>query len=259
MRKLRQYVMLCGGSLLLAGLLTSCAGKPAAPAAGSSVVFTLFDVSGSTNASQIRGYYYHDFLDIVHDLRDGDSIMGDVITDDTLATSTYPIRETLPHYDMWRFSRLTFEEAQRRAERELLAQAEKVILHSKAAPRTDLMNSFEVAAKIFNGEQCRVCSQKDLIIFSDMVEQSHHYDFTGINLSDARIAAIIADERAGGRLPQLSGVKVWIAGAALKPSAGLDPQKIYQIQTFWLRYLHACGADIDETRYATRLINFRLH
>ncbi len=259
MRMLRHYATVFGCGLLLAGMLTSCASKHAAPASAPSVVFTLFDISGSTNAPRIRQYYYHDFLSIVHELSDGDMIMGDVITDDSLATSTYPIHQTLPAYDMWRFSRLTYLEAQRRAEQEVRAQAQKVILHSNYASSTDLMNSFELAAKIFNGEEWHSSAHKDLIVFSDMVEQSHHYDFTGIDLSEERIAQIIADERAGGRLPNLHGVKVWVAGAALKPSAGLDPRKIYQIQDFWLHYFHACGADIDENRYATRLINFRLH
>ena len=192
---LRHYATMCGCGLLLAGMLTSCAGHHAAPVPASSVVFTLFDISGSTDAPRIRQFYYHDFLSIVHELSDGDMIMGDVITDDSLATSTYPIRQSLPHYDMWRYSRLTFLEAQRRAEQDVRAQAEKVIMHSTSAPSTDLMNSFELAAKIFNGEEWRTCRHKELVVFSDMVEQSHHYDFTGINLSEERIAQIIAGAR----------------------------------------------------------------
>ncbi len=108
----------------------------------------------------------------------------------------------------------------RKAEHEVRAQAEKVILHSASTPSTDLMNSFELAAKIFNGGDWPPATRKVLVVFSDMVEQSHHYDFTAIDLTEARIAQIIADERAGGRLPDLHGVKVWVAGAALAPSAG---------------------------------------
>jgi len=252
------YLLMVLLGLLLAGMLTSCGGKSSA-ASGPSAVFVLFDVSGSTSAPQIRRLYFQDYLAIVNAMGDGDAIMGDVITDNTMATSTYPIHQTLPHYDMLRYSKLTFDEALHKVEAQVRTEGEKLILHSNSTPSTDLMNAFQLADKIFNGEDWRASQNKRLVVFSDMVEQSHHYDFTVENLDDAHIQQIIAQERANGRLPNLHGVKVWVAGATLEPTNGLPPAKIYQIQNFWLHYFKACGADIDESRYATRLINFRLH
>lgn len=242
--------------VLLAGALTSCQDKAAQQHA--SAVFVLFDVSGSTSAPRTRQLYFQDFTTILGALDGGDKIMGDVITDNTMATSTYPIRQSLPEYDILRYSRLTYQEALKKAEQQLRTQGDKLILHSSSTPSTDLMNAFQLADKMFNGDDWHTMSHKVLVVFSDMVEQSHHYDFTGENLTAERIQQIIDTERAGGRLPNLKGVKVWIAGATLEGTYGLDPLKIYQIQNFWLNYFQACGADLNESRYATRLINFRL-
>ena len=44
--------------------------------------------------------------------------------------------------------------------------------------------------------------------------------------------------------------------SATAPARGAD--KIHEIQSFWLTYFAACGADLAKERYATTLINFEL-
>jgi hypothetical protein len=89
-----------------------------------------------------------------------------------------------------------------------------------------------------------------------MVEQSGHYNFASERLDEKRIKGIIRTERLAGRLPDLHGVRVWVAGATATPQHGLDSAKIYGIQNFWLAYFKACGADFSKDRYAQTLINF---
>jgi len=96
------------------------------------------------------------------------------------------------------------------------------------------------------------------VVFSDMIEQSGRYDFSGIPLDDEAVQRIIAKEREGKRLPKLDGVKVWVAGATASTGAGLSSDRILQIQSFWLTYFKACGADLTKERYAPTLLGFSI-
>ena len=242
-------------AFLVLVLLPSCQHKAGA---GRTAIFVLFDISGSTSAPAVRQRYLEDFTAVLAAARGGDVIVGDVITDNSQATATYPIRQTLPVYDVFHFSRLTYDEALQAAQRRLRVTGRALILHSAPAPRTDLMNAFQLAETVLQGDATRGVTRKVLVVFSDMVEQSARYDFTVEPLTDSRAAEIIAGERSAGRLPDLHGVTVWVAGAAAAPRDGLPPDKIYAIQRFWLRYFAACGARLDKHRYATRLLHFRV-
>ena len=232
------------------------AAKPqVADGAPQTVVFVLFDLSGSTSAKPIRDRYERDFAKIVEQLKGGELVMGDVITENTLATASYPINQSFPRYDPWTTNRMKHKRTMEKAVATVAEQAKKVIHDTKAAPRTDLMNAFELAAKVFNGEQAGGAANKALVVFSDMVEQSRRYDFTGVPLDKKQANALIEKERAAGRLPKLEGAKVWVAGASAK---GLASGKFHEIQAFWLAYFTACGAELTSERYAATLINFEL-
>ena len=246
-------------------------GKPGAKAtAGPSCgLVVLFDVSGSTSARAIRERYYNDLHDsilfttnsggaTVPALAGGEVIMGDVITENTLATASFPISQSFPVYDAWRTNPLQHTQAIKRATDLVCAKARHLVLNSRPSPRTDLMNAFQLADKVFNGSRCGKARDKILVVFSDMIEQSPSYDFTGERLTERRAEDIIQQERSAGRLPRLQGVKVWVAGATASAGEGLNAQKIHDIQAFWIRYFRACGADLTGDRYAATLINFEL-
>lgn len=136
-------------------------------------------------------------------------------------------------------------------------EADAPVRRPSLRPHTDLMNAFQLAEKVFNGESVRGASEKILVIFSDMIEQTRRHDFSSENLTEARISQILDIERKAGRLPELRGVKVWVAGATAAGSgSGLPPEKIQRIQQFWLRYFKACSADLTKERYASTLLNF---
>lgn len=246
-------------------------GKPAAKtAAGPSCgIVVLFDISGSTSAPAIRQRYYNDLHDkilytsdqggkTVPALAGGEVIMGDVITHNTLATASFPINQSFPVYNTWRTNPLQHSQAIKRATDQVCEQAKHLVLDSCPSSKTDLMNAFQLADKVFNGSRCGKSRSKILVVFSDMIEQSPRYDFSGERLTERRAEDIIQQERNAGRLPQLQGVKVWVAGATASARGGLSPQRIHDIQAFWIRYFKACGADLTGDRYAATLINFEL-
>lgn len=235
-------------------LLSGCGGsKSGAPVRA---IFVLFDISRSTDSTVVRQRYFDDFVSVVQSCKGGEVIMGDIITENTLASASFPINQTFPEDDPITTNEMLFRRAMKKACSSLCANAHNIILKSPPASRTDLMNSFELADKILNGGNNRGSKSKILVVFSDMVEQSPHYDFASVRLDQKRIKAIIEAERASGRLPDLHGVRVWVAGATATPHHGLDSSKINSIQNFWVAYFKACGADFSKYRYSQRLINF---
>jgi len=219
------------------------------------VVFVLFDISGSTSVPAIRRRYAEEFEKVLEAMRGGELVMGDRITENSLATAN-PFKVSFPAYHPLKYSRMTHQQAMKSASDEARQHVKKLL--QKVSPRTDLMNAFQLADKVFNGESCRSAKGKILIVFSDMIEQSSRYDFTGIQLTPQKIQQIIESERKGGRLPNLKGVKVWVAGATAAMQGGLSSAKIYEVQNFWLAYFRACGADLTKERYGTTLLNFEL-
>ena len=223
------------------------------------VVVVLFDTSGSTQAADTRQLYYHDFVEVAEKLKGGDTLIADIITSNSLATASFPVRMILPRYNAFEENRLVFQQQQQRALNEVKAGAKRLIDTATETPHTDLLGAVQLVEKVFSNEAYRRGTVKALIIFSDMVQQMPDYDFSAIELTPERIEQIIETEREHRRLPVLNGVHVWVIGAArAAANHGLSPQRIQQIQVFWIAYFTACGANIDTSQYVPSLPNFTL-
>jgi lysophospholipase L1-like esterase len=96
-----------------------------------------------------------------------------------------------------------------------------------------------------------------LVIFSDRVEESEHYNFTRENLTEARIKKIISQNRSRGLLPDLAGVKVYVVGASAGAYEKMRSGRMAAIRDFWLAYFKACGAELTRERYGGALLGWR--
>jgi len=242
-------------ALAAAGSLMGCGQKPPAAA-----VFVLFDLTGCIKDAAIQKRYEQGFTEMVAavgQVKGGALVKGDKITHNTMATASYPITATFPAFGVMK-AQADVEDEIKDATKALGEQAKALLGEKPEQPNTDLMNAFQLADKVFNGEECSAAPQKLLVVFSDMIEQSGRYDFSGIPLDDEAVQKIIAKEREGMRLPKLDGVKVWVAGATASTGAGLSSDRILQIQSFWLAYFKACGADLTKERYAPTLLGFSI-
>jgi hypothetical protein len=113
---------------------------------------------------------------------------------------------------------------------------------------TEIMSSLQVAERVFkNFPQPR----KILVIFSDMIEDSRFYNFERENLSSQRINQMINREKKGNFLPNLSGVKIYVAGAIAK-----DTERYNRIKNFWFEYFKNCNANLESQNYGAALIKF---
>jgi len=220
------------------------------------VVFCLFDISGSTSEPAIRERYLSSFSRILDGLGEGDYLSGDVVTENSLATASYPVRADLPVRG--RLDNPLMHKKRMEAGREGAMVQVKVLLESEPAESTDLLNAFLLAEKFFTTEASSTAGRKALVAFPDMIVQNPRYDFTGIDLTEERTAQLIEAERTGGYLPDLSGVEVWVVGATAAVEGGLSPAKIRQIESFWLTYFPACGANMPTERYGPALLRFEL-
>lgn len=220
-------------------------------------VLVLFDLSESTAKYEIRKEYFEafkrivDIRDLRNDLKDsfiqpGDVLIADIISDNSVSGSTFPILKEFPKFSQWSDNRLLYGNKLRREKEEILIRAEDILFSPKKRIMfTDILSSLRIAERVFK----RFNNDNNvLIILSDMKEESPEYNFARDNLNDSRITVINAKERSRG-LPDLKGVKVYIAGARA------DNKRHFQnIQKFWMSYFKACGAILKERNYGRGFI-----
>lgn len=224
MIKQSQYTNRLGVKIILIAafsLIVSWIGCSHCFAESNKVVMVLFDLSGSTANDRTRRAYLKDFrtiLDIV-DVREnilgsfikpGDVLMADIISDNSVGQSSFPIQKEFPRFSTWQDNRLYFGKKVRFEKEGVLQVAEKILLkEDRKIMNTDIFSALHVSERVFKTFHDR---KAILIIMSDMLEQSREYDFTMDPLSENRIIEIIRKQKGRG-LPDLKGVTVYVTGA----------------------------------------------
>src|SRR3989442_12069251 len=92
-------------STLLVLIAAGCGGK----SAQGRVTTVLFDLSGSTSAQAIRQQYMRDFTKILDTVASGGVIAADIIDDNPLAHSTFPINESFDRSEPLKENKLDYE------------------------------------------------------------------------------------------------------------------------------------------------------
>jgi len=153
----------------------------------------------------------------------------------------------IPKQSIW-VNRITYEQNQAKTRKKIQAAVDNLLSARRGTPHTEIINSLNIADKIFHNEKKR---QKILVILSDMIQDSQEYRFDRVKVTDTFTAKIIRDRKKQNLIPKLNDVKVYVAGA----SAG-DTKKFRSIEKFWNRYFVACGADFSLHRYGHSLLEF---
>jgi hypothetical protein len=209
-------------------------------------VITVFvDMSGSTNQAR-RTVYQNAFEKIYQNLQQGDRIIVGTITDRSYIDFKPAIDAEIPVQSIW-VNRITFEQNLAKTKKDINDEMEKLLSLKRGTPRTEIINSLNIADNIFHGEK----RQKILILLSDMVQDSKEYNFDRAKITDEYIAGIIRERQKQNLIPRLNDVKVYVAGAS-----AADSKKFNAIELFWSRYFAACGADFSSHRYGHSLIEF---
>lgn len=216
------------------------------------VMVVLFDLSGSTGTEMIRAQYLRDFGKILDSVAVGGVLAVDIIDDNPLAHSSFPIAASFDRYDPLKENRLNYDRRIRAQRESVTRQAQAVVnKRSSGRPGTSVMDALQLAERVFGSYPG---TTRVLVIFSDMIEQSRRYNFAGERLTPARIQQIIEREQSAKRLPDLAGVEVCVVGAGAARSGGITPERFLTIQEFWLQYFKAAGANLPKARYGSALL-----
>ena len=113
--------------------------------------------------------------------------------------------------------------------------------------KTEIISALHVAERV-----CKSFSlpRKILVIMSDLIEDSELYNFAREELSDKRTEEIIRREREAHRLPDLTNVRVYVAGALAKT------ERYYKVRSFWINYMQAYGGAMSKEKYGAALVSF---
>lgn len=113
------------------------------------------------------------------------------------------------------------------------------------ADNTEILGAIRLAKQYFDDVGAE---EKVLIILSDMIEESEFYNFQKQSVDPEKI---IENEKKNNRLPDLSGVEVYVSGASAKTEDKYDA-----IKTFWTKYFEVTGARLND-HYRPKMIHFQ--
>ncbi len=205
-------------------------------------------VDMSASADQARHTVCKEaFEKIYQSLRQGDRVLVGTITSQSYIEFKPTVDEEIPKKTVWD-NRLQFERALTNAKEKIRREVNKLLSQKQGTPLTEILESLNIADTIFHDEKER---QKILVILSDMIQDSKEYKFDKDKITDEYISHIIRSRQKNKLIPNLNGVKLYVAGAS-----AADSDKFRAIQTFWARYFAESGADYSPHRYGHSLINF---
>lgn len=209
------------------------------------VMAVFVDMSGSTNEAR-RTVYRNAFEKIFQNLQDGDRIVVGTITGRSYIDFKPAVDAEIPKQSIW-VNRIAYEQNQAKTKKKIQTAVDRLLSARRGTPRTEIINSLNIADKIFHNEKRR----KILIILSDMIQDSREHNFDRVKVTNAYTTKIIKARKKQNLIPDLGAVKVYVAGATAS-----DSKKFRSIEKFWKRYFAAAGADFSLHRYGHSLIEF---
>lgn len=209
--------------------------------AGAAIV-VLFDFSQSTRDPGTRQAYCEDFRRVAARIKHGDALAAAAVTERSAAELRLIVDTVFPRFDPRTDNRYLREARQRQADSLLalrIGELDSLVCQKLSQPprlawQTDIMGSLDLATRIFRRVQS---GEKILVIMSDMIEDSERYDFDRIPLDRAAVERILRQEAEAGRVPDLAGVEVCVAGAYAGTS-----RRYQEIERFWRAYFARAGA-----------------
>lgn len=209
------------------------------------VIAVFVDMSGSTNQAR-RTVYRNAFEKIYQNLQQGDRIIVGTITGRSYIDFKAVVDAEIPKQSIW-VNRISYEQNLAKTKKDIQTEVAKLLSRKRGTPRTEIINSLNIADKIFHNEK----RQKILIILSDMIQDSKEYNFERVKVTDQYTSQIIKKRQKQNLIPKLNDVKVYVAGAS-----AADSKKFRSIEKFWNRYFVISGADFSLHRYGHSLLEF---
>jgi hypothetical protein len=212
---------------------------------GPRAILVFVDMSGSTNVAR-RTVYKNAFEKIYQNLQQGDRVIVGTITGRSYIDFKPVVDAEIPKKSIW-VNRISFEQNLAKTKDQIRKQVTGLMSRKKGTPRTEILNSLNIADTLFHNEK----RQKILVVLSDMVQDSKEYNFSRVKVTDRYTHNIIQYRKKNNLIPNLSGVKVYVAGASAD-----EARKFRSIEKFWNSYFKVTGADFSTHRYGHSLLEF---
>ncbi|MEE8552219.1 MAG: hypothetical protein V3S72_02860 [Desulfobacterales bacterium] len=210
------------------------------------VIVIFVDMSASTNRAR-RTVYNKAFEMIYQNLRQGDRVMVGTITSRSYIDFKPAVDVEIPKKSVW-VNRIQFERNLAGSKEKIQMEVNRLLSKKHGTQRTEILNSLNIADTIFHDEKKR---EKILVILSDMIQDSKEYNFERSKVTNSYINKIVSYRQKNNLIPNLTGAKVYVAGAS-----AVDSNKYRSIENFWTIYFKKCGADFSHHRYSHTLISF---
>ena len=205
----------------------------------------------------MRQAYAHNLRMVLSKLKPGDRLIVGYINSNSQAVLTLPVNIELPTYtDNWfdnpeigkREKRKTLQEIADTLRFVDLSVDSTITVGRNGADRTDIIGSLRLTQRLFENYPD---DKKILVINSDMIEDDAGYRFDRNDLSNAKISGIIKELGHHGLIADLTGVKIYVAGATARTIKRYDG-----ITNFWLQYFKNAGAECSDRTYGAALVRF---
>jgi hypothetical protein len=210
------------------------------------LIVIFVDMSASADQAR-RTVCKEAFEKIYQNLRRGDRVVVGTITSQSYIDFKPTVDEEIPKKTVWD-NRLQFERNLTHTKETIRREVNKLLSQKQGTLLTEILDSLNIADTIFHDEKER---HKILVILSDMIEDSKEGKFDKDKITDEYINKVIRYRQRNKLMPNLKGVKVYVAGAS-----AADSEKFRAIQTFWAHYFTESGADYSPHRYGHSLISF---
>lgn len=239
--------------MLLACLaLTGCQAATAGPDEGGPLVVVLFDVSRSTR--DVRDGYLDAFEQVLGFAAEHEGhVVADVIDENPLAHSTYPIDAAFHGCNVLTDNTLTCDARATQTREDAVAQATEIVAREAERSGTDIPGGLSLAERVFASYP--EAGERYLVVLSDMVAHSSGLSFAR-RFSEADVESTLRRLDASGLVPRLDGVSVYVVGAGVVSGPELSAGRIVAIQRFWERYFEAAGSELLPERYGSALVRF---
>lgn len=223
-------------------LLMACLERQ--PAQTGKLVVMLVDRSQSTKED--RDLQHQACERILANLRAGDRLLAAYITDQSAADFRHALDEELPppfpSMKLWdiesqyRKRKAEWERGFAERQREVKQKMEAFLNWESSARWTRIFETLRAAGQLTSLDRR---PNKQLILFSDMIEESEVANFARFRPDEAFTRKEIERQRRAGILPDLRGVKVYVAGAHADTL-----ERWAAIEKFWREYFAASGAEL---------------
>jgi len=216
------------------------------------VAYLLIDRSISVSDQFTRNAYSEDSRKVIRNLKEGDIVILNAITANSLATSA-PVKFEIPSYSFFGNNK-DVQTSVNDSVYEVIRDAVEKLTGEANEVQTDILNSVLNATTTLRREEYSDF-KKLIIIFSDMEQITEELDLAHANLNDKEVQNIIGKLSKAQMIPDMTNMSVVITGAGLSASGNnsFNIRKTQFLKKFWLDYFRASNASITESDYGARL------